>query len=207
MIYMYGFIWDSVHVFLHGTVTHDELYILSRTPEKKKNRERNHLCWFLRTDPVYEQIVGKRPKLVVASQLRSHTTCLVSCSWNFSCDGSIWPSRIHTVGQPLECPETSSHRWMKGDGNPLACWLSSSRTMSDFCLWYLFLLAAMAFIARGWEKKKKRGQKNNENLSASVCEMQQGGKWRHKRMTTVLTSVGRSNDLIRKQGVRSTTLR
>lgn len=39
---------------------------------------------------------------------------------------------------------------VKCEGNPLACWLSISRTIKDFCLWYLFLLAANA----AWENIK-----------------------------------------------------
>lgn len=37
-----------------------------------------------------------------------------------------------------------SYCGVKGEGNPLACWLSSSRSINDFCLWYRFLLAASA---------------------------------------------------------------
>jgi len=57
---------------------------------------------------------------------------------------SIWCIFIWKLWNQSSIFVKTCYRGVKGEGNPLACWLSSSRIINDFCLWYLFLLAARA---------------------------------------------------------------
>lgn len=61
-------------------------------------------------------------------------------SWPLSTP-SLWSKDYQNHYSPFQ---EDSDRRFKVDGNPFACWLSISRSIKDFCLWYLFLFAASA---------------------------------------------------------------
>lgn len=42
-------------------------------------------------------------------------------------------------------------KFIADGNNPFACWLSISRSINDFCLWYLFLFAASAGKTMKWK--------------------------------------------------------